>query len=234
MARPGGRRWRTGPWSRGEVMGLFFPRRRGMRPRPPTTPDPCPSSPPPSTRPRRPSGPTGRPRGGGRRGRRAAGRRPGPGVASATWHRHRERGKLPARERIELLVDRDSAFLELAPLAAWGTEYTVGASLDRRHRRGRGRRVPDLGPRPHGPGRGHEPVLLPQGCPGLRHRPRRTGCRSINLVESGGADLPGPGRAVHPRGPGLPRPDPPLGGRPAHRGPGVRQLDRRGAPTCPA
>ena len=42
--------------------------------------------------------------------------------------RHRERGKLPARERIELLVDRDSAFLELAPLAGWGTEYTVGAS----------------------------------------------------------------------------------------------------------
>jgi len=43
--------------------------------------------------------------------------------------RHRRRGKLLARERIELLLDRDSPFLELAPLAAWGTEYTVGASL---------------------------------------------------------------------------------------------------------
>ncbi len=42
--------------------------------------------------------------------------------------RHRDRGKLLARERIEMLVDRDSAFLELAPLAAWGTEYAVGAS----------------------------------------------------------------------------------------------------------
>lgn len=42
--------------------------------------------------------------------------------------RHRERGKLLARERIELLLDRDSAFLELLPLAAWGTDYTVGAS----------------------------------------------------------------------------------------------------------
>jgi acetyl-CoA carboxylase carboxyltransferase component len=43
--------------------------------------------------------------------------------------RHRERGKLLARERIELLLDRDSPFLELSPLAAWGTDYTVGASL---------------------------------------------------------------------------------------------------------
>jgi acetyl-CoA carboxylase carboxyltransferase component len=43
--------------------------------------------------------------------------------------RHRQRGKLLARERIELLLDRDAPFLELSPLAAWGTEYTVGASL---------------------------------------------------------------------------------------------------------
>jgi acetyl-CoA carboxylase carboxyltransferase component len=43
--------------------------------------------------------------------------------------RHRRRGKLLARERIELLLDRDSAFLELAALAAWGTEYQVGASV---------------------------------------------------------------------------------------------------------
>ncbi|MGH9028887.1 MAG: acyl-CoA carboxylase subunit beta, partial [Acidimicrobiales bacterium] len=43
--------------------------------------------------------------------------------------RHKSRGKLLARERIELLLDRDSPFLELAPLAAWGTDYNVGASL---------------------------------------------------------------------------------------------------------
>jgi acyl-CoA carboxylase subunit beta len=43
--------------------------------------------------------------------------------------RHRQRGKLLAHERVELLLDRDSPFLEIAPLAAWGTEYTVGASL---------------------------------------------------------------------------------------------------------
>ncbi|MFN8545254.1 MAG: carboxyl transferase domain-containing protein [Candidatus Binatia bacterium] len=43
--------------------------------------------------------------------------------------RHRERGKLLPRERIELLVDRDSPFLELSPLAGWGTEYPLGGSV---------------------------------------------------------------------------------------------------------
>jgi acetyl-CoA carboxylase carboxyltransferase component len=43
--------------------------------------------------------------------------------------RHRRRGKLLPRERIELLVDPDSPFLELSPLAAWGTEFAVGGSV---------------------------------------------------------------------------------------------------------
>src|SRR5262245_27564540 len=43
--------------------------------------------------------------------------------------RHRERGKLLARERIELLLDRDAPFLELSPLAGWGTDYSLGAGL---------------------------------------------------------------------------------------------------------
>jgi 3-methylcrotonyl-CoA carboxylase beta subunit/propionyl-CoA carboxylase len=34
--------------------------------------------------------------------------------------RHREQGKLPARERIDDLLDAGSPFLEIAPLAAWG------------------------------------------------------------------------------------------------------------------
>ena len=33
--------------------------------------------------------------------------------------RHREQGKLPARERIARLLDPSSPFLELSPLAAW-------------------------------------------------------------------------------------------------------------------
>ena len=43
--------------------------------------------------------------------------------------RHRRRGKLLIRERIELLLDRDSPFLELQPFIGFGTEYHIGGSL---------------------------------------------------------------------------------------------------------
>ena len=43
--------------------------------------------------------------------------------------RHHDRGKLLPRERIELLVDPGSAFLELSPLAGWGSDFAVGASV---------------------------------------------------------------------------------------------------------
>ncbi|MYS22714.1 Acetyl-CoA carboxylase, carboxyltransferase component [Streptomyces sp. DvalAA-14] len=43
--------------------------------------------------------------------------------------RHRARGKLLARERIELLLDPDTPFLELSPLAGWGSDFTTGASI---------------------------------------------------------------------------------------------------------
>lgn len=41
--------------------------------------------------------------------------------------RHHARGKLTPRERIELLVDPDSPFLELSPLAAYGSNFQIGA-----------------------------------------------------------------------------------------------------------
>lgn len=43
--------------------------------------------------------------------------------------RHHERGRMLARERIELLIDRDAPFMELSALAAWGTEFNVGAAI---------------------------------------------------------------------------------------------------------
>ncbi|PZG08129.1 acetyl-CoA carboxylase carboxyltransferase subunit, partial [Micromonospora craterilacus] len=43
--------------------------------------------------------------------------------------RHHRRGKLLPRERIELLLDADSPFLELSPVAAYGTDFPVGASV---------------------------------------------------------------------------------------------------------
>jgi acetyl-CoA carboxylase carboxyltransferase component len=41
------------------------------------------------------------------------------GGGETAMERHRSRGKLPARERIDRLVDPDTAFLELNALAAW-------------------------------------------------------------------------------------------------------------------
>ncbi|GAA4933460.1 carboxyl transferase domain-containing protein [Actinoplanes utahensis] len=43
--------------------------------------------------------------------------------------RHHARGKLLPRERIEMLLDQDSPFLELCPVAARGSQYPVGASV---------------------------------------------------------------------------------------------------------
>lgn len=43
--------------------------------------------------------------------------------------RHHARGKLLPRERIELLLDRDTPFLELSPVAGWGTDFPTGASV---------------------------------------------------------------------------------------------------------
>ena len=41
------------------------------------------------------------------------------GGGERSLERHRSRGKLPARERIDRLVDPGTAFLELNALAAW-------------------------------------------------------------------------------------------------------------------
>ena len=43
--------------------------------------------------------------------------------------RHRRRGKMLVRERVEALVDRNSPLLELNALAGWGTEDPVGVGV---------------------------------------------------------------------------------------------------------
>ncbi|MEU4239064.1 carboxyl transferase domain-containing protein [Actinoplanes sp. NPDC026619] len=53
--------------------------------------------------------------------------RAGGGEKAVT--RHHARGKLLPRERVEMLLDQDSPFLELSPAAAWGTEFAVGAGV---------------------------------------------------------------------------------------------------------
>jgi acetyl-CoA carboxylase carboxyltransferase component len=46
-----------------------------------------------------------------------------------TIARHRKRGKLLPRERIAYLLDAGSAFLELSPLAGWGTQDPLGGGI---------------------------------------------------------------------------------------------------------
>jgi acetyl-CoA carboxylase carboxyltransferase component len=53
--------------------------------------------------------------------------RAGGGEKAVT--RHHARGKLLPRERVEMLLDQDSPFLELSPVAAWGTEVPAGAGV---------------------------------------------------------------------------------------------------------
>ena len=103
--------------------------------------------------------------------------------------RHRDRGKLLARERIELLVDRDSPFLELSTLAGWGSDKPLGANA-----------VTGIGVV-----NGVECVISandPTSQAGSSNRyslrkslraqdiARENRMPLINLVESGGADLP--------------------------------------------
>ena len=51
------------------------------------------------------------------------------GGGQETMDRLRKRGKLPLRERISLVLDRDSAFLEISPLAAWRSNFNVGSGF---------------------------------------------------------------------------------------------------------
>ncbi|WP_158893610.1 acyl-CoA carboxylase subunit beta [Amycolatopsis anabasis] len=103
--------------------------------------------------------------------------------------RHRKRGKLLARERVELLIDEDSPFLELSPLAAWGTDYKVGASVVTGIGVVEGVECVIIANDPTVKGGASNPSSLKKG---LRAADIAAENRLpvINLVESGGADLP--------------------------------------------
>jgi acyl-CoA carboxylase subunit beta len=51
------------------------------------------------------------------------------GGGPAAMDRMRSRGKLPIRERIANVLDPDSPFLEISPLAGYGSDYTVGGGM---------------------------------------------------------------------------------------------------------
>jgi acetyl-CoA carboxylase carboxyltransferase component len=113
--------------------------------------------------------------------------RAGGGAAYVT--RHKERGRLLARERIDLLVDPGSAFLELSALAAWGTEHTVGASVVTGLGVVCGVECVILANDPTVKGGTSNPYTWRKMLRAL-HIARLNRLPVINLVESGGGDLP--------------------------------------------
>jgi acetyl-CoA carboxylase carboxyltransferase component len=148
--------------------------------------------------------------------------------------RHRERGKFLARERIELLLDADTPFLELAPLAAWGTDYTVGASLVAGIGVVSGVECMVSANDPTVRGGSTNPFTMRKSGRLPPTSPWRTACRSVSLVESGGADLPTQAEIFIPGGRGFPRPHPTLGRRPPHRLVWCSATRPPAAPTSPA
>jgi acetyl-CoA carboxylase carboxyltransferase component len=103
--------------------------------------------------------------------------------------RHKKRGKLLARERLELLLDPDSPFLELSPIAAYGTNFHIGGSI-----------ITGIGVvsdvecvvichEPTVRGGSMNPYTLRKNLRALEIA-RVNRLPVINLVESGGADLP--------------------------------------------
>ncbi|WP_019814822.1 acyl-CoA carboxylase subunit beta [Saccharomonospora saliphila] len=103
--------------------------------------------------------------------------------------RHHRRGKLTVRERVELLLDADAPFLELSPLAGWGSDYPVGASVVTGIGVVSGVQCVIIGNDPTVRGGASNPwtvrkIFRACDIAWENHLP------VINLVESGGADLP--------------------------------------------
>lgn len=103
--------------------------------------------------------------------------------------RHRARGKLTVRERIELLVDEGSAFLELSPLAGWGSDFTVGASVVTGIGVVEGVEVMISANDPTVKGGASNPWTVKKIFRAAQVA-EENGLPTISLVESGGADLP--------------------------------------------
>ena len=103
--------------------------------------------------------------------------------------RHHARGRLLPRERIELLVDPGSAFLELSPLAGWGSDFAVGASLVTGIGVVEGVECLITANDPTVKGGASNPWTVKKGFRAAQIA-EENGLPTISLVESGGADLP--------------------------------------------
>ncbi len=113
--------------------------------------------------------------------------------------RHRDRGRLLVRERIDLLVDPDSPFLELSTLAAWGSDFTVGASIVTGIGVVADRLCMVIGHDATVRGGAMNPWSLRKTLRALEIA-RVNRLPVVNLVESGGADLPSQAELFVPAG----------------------------------
>ena len=103
--------------------------------------------------------------------------------------RHHDRGRLLARERLELLLDPDSPFLEFSPLAARGTRFTVGASILTGIGVVSGAECVVIAHDPTVRGGAMNPFTLKKNLRALDIAAQNR-LPVVYLVESGGADLP--------------------------------------------
>ncbi|MDR2984184.1 MAG: acyl-CoA carboxylase subunit beta, partial [Nocardiopsaceae bacterium] len=103
--------------------------------------------------------------------------------------RHRDRGKLTVRERVELLLDPDSPFLELSPLAGYGAGFPVGGSNVNGIGVVSGTECMISGSDPTVRGGSTNPWSLRKSLRAMQIAIENR-LPLINLVESGGADLP--------------------------------------------
>jgi acyl-CoA carboxylase subunit beta len=103
--------------------------------------------------------------------------------------RHRDRGRLLPRERVELLVDRDTPLLELSSLTAVGTEYHTGGSGVSAVGVVSGVECVILASDPTVKGGATNPYGLQRTLRGMEIA-RENRLPLLNLTESAGADLP--------------------------------------------
>lgn len=105
-----------------------------------------------------------------------------------TVARHRGRGKLLPRERINLLLDRGSPFLELSPLAGWGTDDPLGGGVVTGIGRVHGTEVMVVANDPTVKGGAQGPTSVAKGLRAMEIS-RANRLPLVSLTESGGADL---------------------------------------------
>ena len=109
--------------------------------------------------------------------------------SARTVARLRDRGKLLPRERIDLLLDTGTPFLELSPLAGWGSDDPLGGGLVTGLGQVCGATCVIVANDPTVKGGSQGPTSVAKGLRAMDVS-RQNRLPLINLTESGGADLP--------------------------------------------